>query len=208
MSALHVALAGVAVTAAVGLALTGQPTLQDHLRARDAELTQKLASRALHLDPAEVNVLLHDAQSRVQLIDVRSEADFNLFHLKDARRMTLAELERDEGRPTFDPKALKIFIGAGEAEAEAAWRLATAGGTRDAYILAGGVDLWLAIYRDGQVDAQPSPPAPDGLASLTVALGDRLPYALPSAEAAHGRQFQEKAKRLTKAAKPAGGCGS
>ncbi|MCA9553776.1 MAG: rhodanese-like domain-containing protein [Myxococcales bacterium] len=207
MRSMNAALAVVAVSAAAALAFIGQPTLQDHLEARGAELSTKLASREIHLDPAELNVLLHDPQSRLQLLDVRSEGEFNLFHIKDAHRITLESLREGPPKPRFDPKALKIFIAQGEREADEAWRLATAAGNRDCYVLAGGIDLWLAVYRDGHINAQPGPAATGQLASFTAALGDRYPYALPDAHAAHERAFKEKAKRLTKAAKPAGGCG-
>lgn len=202
-------LAGVALAAGVGLLLVPQPDVDEKMRMKATELSAKLDSRQIHLDPAEVNVLLHDGQVITQLIDVRSEADFNLFHLVDAQRLSLDDLRTPEVQATLNPKALKIFVANGEPQAEAAWKIVTASGINDAYVLAGGLDLWLSIYRDRHLDAAPrtSGDPAAALARFERALGDRYPYARPSLHAQEGREFEEKAKRLSKVSKPAGGCG-
>lgn len=203
-------LAAVALLAGLGLALIGQPDVDDRLEAQADLLAKTVAGRSIHLDPAEVNVLLHDPQVIVQLIDVRPEAEFNLFHLVDARRVSLDALRAPAERKRLSPKALKIFVANGEARAEKAWRIVTASGVRDAYVLAGGLELWLAVYRDGRTDAQPRPTSIDAdlaLAPFTRALGDRYAFARPALAEAKGRSYEEKAKRLSKVNKPAGGCG-
>lgn len=204
-------LAGAAALAGVGLALVGQPDVDDHLRWRAAELDATLEARTVHLDPAEVNTLLHEAGTAVQVIDVREEADFNLFHLVDSRRVDLSALRDPSVRGRLDPKALKVFVANGEARAEQAWRIVSAAGIRDAYVLAGGITTWLAIYRDGRVQAPAQPPEPAQVeaarASFEAALGHRYPFARPKVATAADRAFEEKAKRLTKVAQPAGGCG-
>lgn len=206
MIRLNMLLAAAALIASAGVAWVGQPTLQDQLRWRGPELDATLASRKIHLDPAEVNLLLHDPQVRTQLLDVRQEAEYNVFHLKGAKRIEVDDLLSPETSPKFDAKALKIFIAHDEAQAELAWRRTTAAGLRNAYVLAGGVDLWLSIYRDGEPDAQPREAGPD-LHGFSAALGDRLSFAYPELTLAKERTYETKAKRLTKAAKPAGGCG-
>lgn len=208
MIRLEVILASTAVALGLGLAARGMPTVDDRLEAQASLLEETLDSRKVHLDPAEVNTLLHDVQSKVQIIDVRPEADFNLFHLLDARRLARADLKTPEVLASLDPKALKIFVANGEAEAEEGWRIVTAAGIRDAYVLEGGLALWLRVFRDHQLHATPNDAAPSRtLAAFDAALGARYPFARPSMHAIEGREFESKAKRLTKVAKPAGGCG-
>lgn len=200
-------LAGVALSTAAMLALAGQPTLQDKIQARAGQLDAILQGRSMHLDPAEVNQLMHDSQVRLQLLDVRPEAEFNVFHLRDARRVLLRDMHQRASHPKFDPKALKIFIADGEAQAEEAWRYARAAEIPNIYVMEGGVDLWLAIFRDQQPHARAAEAAAGPKRGFHAALGDRLPFAFPAVEISKGRTFDIKAKRLSKASKPAGGCG-
>lgn len=88
---------------------------------------------------------MHDSQVRLQLFDVRPEADFNVFHIRDAKRLPLAAMDQLGSHPKFDAKALKVFMAGDEAEAEQAWRYATAAGIANTYVLAGGVNLWLTV---------------------------------------------------------------
>jgi hypothetical protein len=52
-----------------------------------AEKELLLNSRAVYVHPAEVVDTMYDFGIRLVLLDVRSEADYNLFHVLDARRV-------------------------------------------------------------------------------------------------------------------------
>jgi len=207
MIRVNIALAGLAVCSATAIALIGQPTLQDKVQASAGELDTVIQSRSIHLDPAEVNQLMHDSQVRLQLLDVRPEAAFNVFHLRDARRVGLADMHQLASHPKFDTKALKVFIAADEADAEQAWRYATAAGIPNIYVLEGGVNLWLTVFRDQETQARTADAGRALKAGFYAALGDRVAFAFPALAASEGRVFDSKAKRLSKATKPAGGCG-
>ncbi len=207
MIRVNVILACVALSTAAALALTGQPTLQDKAQAMAGGLDTIVQGRSIHLDPAELNQLMHDSQVRLQLFDVRPEAAFNVFHLRDARRVRREDMQQLSSQPRFDAKALKVFIAADEADAERAWRYAAAAGVPNIYVLDGGVNLWLAVFRDHQIDARTADASRGLGAGFRAALGDRHPFALPAIQASQGRAFEVKARRLSTATKPAGGCG-
>lgn len=184
-----------------------------------------LASRAVHVDPVEMAGLLHrtlggkPARFDLVILDVRDPSSWNRFHLEDARSTTLARLAGEEGRALADARqatSIKVVVGDDEARAEAAWRLLAAHGVRHVYVLAGGVNLWLDVWRDGRLDAQPARGA-DATDTLRHAfpssLGARLPYARPDEAAwrrilaTKARAFEPRVKPVTKAAAASGGCG-
>lgn len=210
MIAIKPALFSVALLLGAGLALVGEPTHEDRLAELAAAQDATLASRKLHLDPAEVNGLVHNKQVKVQLLDVRDEGAYNLFHLIDSQHVDPASFRHPQIAKRLDPKSLKILIANDEAKAEAAWRDLNAEHIRDVYILAGGVNLWLQVFEQGQRQAQPKLAQSTGELrhSFTAALGARHPAAYPDEALTEGRDFKKKAKMLTKVVKLAGGCGS
>lgn len=153
------------------------------------------------------------------LVDLRRESDYNLFHLGNARRHTLDELAGDVGKALAGPdyaNAFKVLMAQDERAAEAGWRILKARGATAVYVLAGGVDLWLRMFRDGDVTAQPGA-APDVDATMrhafTKALGDRYVYALPPFPVyerllqGEVRSFEFKITPIVAAPTASSGCG-
>jgi rhodanese-related sulfurtransferase len=199
--------AALLLLAAVGLVLRGSPSMAERLRWRADELDARLAARTVHADPAEVLGLLHDGRAPVRVLDVRDEADWNAFHLRDATRVSLDDLDRGAA-PPLPPGAIVIVTSNDEALAEAAWRRLTVLGVPNAYVLAGGVNLWLDVFREGRVDATPRAAGDDRLRhALPAALGERWPEARPPADAAGGRVFEARASGARRARVEGGGCG-
>ena len=60
---------------------------------KQAGFDKRIASREVFIDPAELLGLIHNNQIQLLMLDVRSESDFNIFHLRDARHVTLSDLE-------------------------------------------------------------------------------------------------------------------
>ena len=204
---------------------TGGGSIEERVRLLAPEHDAALASRRLHVDPLEVAGLMHQsiggapARFHLVLLDLRDESEFNRFHLVDARRTSVARLLGDEGRAWADPRhaaSIKVLLSDDEADAEAAWRVLRAQGAAHVYVLAGGVNLWLDVFREGIVDAQPAPGtiATDRMRHVfSSSLGDRYPFARPSEEAwrklvaSKQRVFEPHVQPVTKARKASGGCG-
>ncbi len=191
---------------ALAVAVRGQPTLEDRLARRAAELDARLAAREPHLDPGELLELVHARRAPLRVLDLRDEPDWNRFHLRDARRTTLAALEREP--LALLPGAVVVVASNDEARAEAAWRRLVVRGVEPAYVLAGGVNLWLEVFARGRVDAAPAPDGDDRLRhALSEALGGRWPAARPPADAAAGRVFERKVRATGPRKVEGGGCG-
>ncbi len=153
----------------------------------------------------------------------------NLGALKAASEMAeaLGETETsgryraiyEKGRAWADARwatSVKVVLGDDEARAEEAWRLLVAHGARHVYVLAGGVNLWLDVFRDGRTDAAPArgAAATDTLRhAFPSSLGARLPWARPDIAtyrrllATKARAFTPRVQPVTKAVAAAGGCG-
>ncbi len=150
--------AGVLLVLAVAGAILGQPDARARWRwmARSGNIA--LTSRAVYVDPAEVVDLRGDLSVAVQVLEVRPEADYNLFHLEGSRRIDLATVE--------DPAFLRDLLGApdnrvlflagnGEGAAVEAWRRLKAEGVTNLYVIARGVNGWLDAYPPDPRVAEP-----------------------------------------------------
>ncbi len=106
-----------------------------------------------HLSPASLDAWLRDAQRPApQLLDARSEEEFAVSHLPNARRMD-AESTASAALSALDPKRpVVLYCSAGYRGATLARRLQDAG-RRDVWNLEGGIFAWanahLPVERDG-----------------------------------------------------------
>ncbi len=154
------AVAAVVLGLALFATVLGQPTTQDRWeRIAEAEQT-KLENRDVYVHPGEVVELSQNATIRVTTLDVRSERDFNLFHLMCAKHVKKEQLT--------DPDYVRKLKGApdnqvwfvmsnDEQEATEAYRTLRAQGLVNLYIIEGGVNKWLSIYPPDPCIATPFP---------------------------------------------------
>ncbi|MCJ7733712.1 MAG: YeeE/YedE family protein, partial [Anaerolineales bacterium] len=84
--------AGVLVMAAVAIAIIGQPTTADRWSRLEPLRSAALDNREVFVHPGELLDTFHDHKLNLIMIDVRPEADFNLFHLLDAENITPVEI--------------------------------------------------------------------------------------------------------------------
>ncbi len=181
--------AGALAAAALVLAVRGDPTPEQRWRWLPAAVRQQVAERAVFASPAEVVALRKDNALKVEVLDLRDERDFNLFHVGGARRVEpaavdgLAEVRRLLDEP---PSTITFLADTGEGRALEAWKRLRARGVANVYVLEGGVDRWLELYPVPQCVATRAAAA-DGLA-FAYATGDSLPSAWP--ELPRSRSFR------------------
>lgn len=197
--------------AAIGLgiivAMTGQPSLDEQVKAKAAELDETLKSRKIFVDPAELLDAIYNDNMAVKILDVRSETDFNLFHIKNAELVTMDMVRDAAWVKTLPKKAVIMLVSNDEAGAVEAWKLLQVQKAPNLYILEGGINNWLARYGD----LKPKP----GLAAhsdrvgylFEVALGGNHPASDPNPEVCPKRQYVKRIESVGKTAKKAGGCG-
>ncbi len=181
----RIAGAGALIVLAILTAVLGQPTVDDRWGWIASEGDRQLGEREIFVDPAEVVDLKKDMTLRVNVLDVRSEADFNRFHLAGARRIDLGDAR--------DPAFVRSLLGAGdntivfvmstgESVATQAWKDLKAQGVLNLYVIAGGINGWLDRYPPSPCVAQklPGNAGGDSLGwRFVVAVGDRSPSAHP-----------------------------
>ena len=170
-------------------------------------LHQLVAERGLFVSPAEVVALRKDLGVKVEVLDLRDEHDFNLFHLGGARRVDPAALTTPEvlkGLLAEPASTVTFLVANGEGPALEAWKALRASGVQNLYVVEGGVNRWLELY---PVDACVAAAAPvagpeDRLAwRFAYAAGSSLPSAWPELPAS--RAFRTPCAELVSTAEHA-----
>ena len=202
----------IAVGACIALltAAVGQPSVATRMAWKQADFDKRIASREVFIDPAELLGLIHNNQIQLLMLDVRSESDFNIFHLRDARHVTLADLE-ESWPAALSANVIVVTMSNDEQAAIEAWKRISVNANINAYVLAGGINRWLDLYDQHLVNV----PGPEVGAegddtlrhSFDAALGDRTTVARPEGELVAERPFPSKVKVRTPVRAPGGGCG-
>lgn len=181
--------AGALAAVAVLLAVSGEPSAEERWRRLPAAVHQQVVDRAPFASPAEVVALRKDTALRVDVLDLRAEREFNLFHVGGARRVDPARLEEVARRLLDEPPSTVTFLaGNGEAAALEAWKALRARGVANVYVIEGGVNRWLELYPVPACVAAPAPPPAAGAVAdapayrFAYATGDGLPSAWPERE--------------------------
>jgi len=153
-----------------------------------------LEERQVHIDPGELLETLGDDAVRLELLDLRPEPAFNRFHIHTAQRANLEGLAQARERLlALSSNTVIVLVDQGEERSTEAFRLLSAMGVRNVYLLEGGVDHWLHVYAPNTPTTGP-------------ALGDRWAASRPDPHDAGHREFEKKIKLATKP-KRSGGCG-
>ncbi len=175
---------------------------------------EMLENRLVFITPAEAFKSKYNQSMNPIYLDVRSEADYNLYHIEGAVNVPLERIE--EVLPTLltEPPANSVFILMSNDEAAAvdAWKTLVASAIPNVYILEGGVNNWIAFFgaEDETLEGvQSAPnPAPDQLAYIfPAALGNRYESCDPSPIEYENLEFEAKIKLQLKRDKSGGGCG-
>jgi len=105
--------------------------------------TDQLADRLIKKDPT------------VQLVDVRTAADFNSFSLPGAVNVSPEKLFSDEAKAVFEqPGKDFIFYANDDVLADHVWQIARRTGISRLYVLKNGLNCWVETI------LQPTPPLP------------------------------------------------
>ena len=136
----------------------GQPTVEDRWQWIASVANKQLADRAVFVDPREVVDLKKDLAVVVDVMDVRSEADFNRFHLSGARLTDPDMLKNNnyiKGLLASPDNAIHFIVANGEEPATEIWKNLRAQGVLNIYIIEGGINRWLEVFPLPACVAQP-----------------------------------------------------
>jgi rhodanese-related sulfurtransferase len=202
--------AGALVLVAIAVALVGQPTTADRWARIEAERSAQLAAREVQIHPGELLGIIHDDAIRVRMLDVRPEAEYNLFHILDAEQIDpatvdglIAELHAAPDNTVF------VVMSNDEGAATEVWKTLVAEAVPNVYILEGGVNNWLDTFAAEEFkEAYRLSSVPAGALAyrFDAALGSRYPAAEPNPSAVF-LEFTPKVKLEVKRGPSGGGCG-
>ena len=190
----------------------GQPDAMDRWMKIAPEKEALLTGRQVQIHPGELLSLMHNNQLHLALLDVRDEAHYNLFHLADARRVTLEEI----GGPivltllTLPENSVTVLMSNDENRSTEAWKMLVAQGVLNVYVLEGGVNGWLDVFGHEGHEQCVIEDAEGGKKRLRhlfpAALGANQPGAEPVSHLIEEFEFTPKVK-LQKKKPVGGGCG-
>lgn len=128
----------------------GQPSLQAKWeRLKGGGWAKSLEDREVYVHPLEVVELKKNTGLYVKILDVRPEADFNLFHIGGAQRFDASEVARPAALKrllTAPENTVFFLVSNGEQAAAQAWQALKAGGVTNLYIIEGGINQWLEVF--------------------------------------------------------------
>jgi rhodanese-related sulfurtransferase/uncharacterized membrane protein (DUF485 family) len=209
---LRIAGAGVLLVLAFATVLIGQPTAEQKYARLAPVKDAALTNREVQISPAELFKTVYDQNINLIMLDVRPEADYNLFHINGAQNLPLTGL--DSAMPTLTAQSaantVYVVMSNTEEDATVAWKVLVAESLPNVYILEGGVNNWIKFFGSGDpgIQALSAQPAGDDPAYLfPAAIGARYLCSDPNPIEFENLQFTPKIKLQLQRDKSGGGCG-
>lgn len=203
--------AGALVFLGIGAMVIGQPTSQDKWAMLAPEKEPLLVEeRAYQIHPGELLDLMHNDKIKLFILDLRSEADYNLFHLIDSKHTPIDTLPAQFPDFILEPSnAVFVLLSNHEEVATAAWKTMVAESVHNVYILEGGVNYWLDVFSaEDPTLVQPTlHPGEDQIHhGFSAAIGGRHVLSDPDPHDFH-LEYTSKVKLELKKGPSGGGCG-
>lgn len=220
---LRVAGAGLIVLLALAVVFIGKPSFETKYsrvkinRTIDEQKVVMTADEAIakgqiQVSPEELFKSMNDDTVKLTVIDVRPEAEYNLFHIRRAVNVPEAQLAgKVSGMlATSSPNSVYVLIGNEEDLSTRAWKLLVSESIPNVYVLKGGINNWITVF--GKEDASIVRKTESGQADqlqyiFPAALGDRYSCSDPSPIEYENIQFQPVIQLQLKRDKSGGGCG-
>ena len=169
-----------------------------------------LANRLVQITPAELFKTVYSQNVNLIMLDVRPEADYNLYHVKGAINVPLQNLSQIIPDLLTEPPANSVFVlmSNDEIAATSAWKQLVASSVPNVYILEGGVNNWIAFFGEREGFQSASSFGEDQLGYIfPAALGSSYESCDPNPIRYEELDFEAKIKLELKRDKSGGGCG-
>ena len=223
--------AGVLFAAAVGVVFIGSPSIEDRYNSLTFTRTETveqlnadpivntytytademLANRLVFITPAEAFKAKYNQAMKPIYLDVRSEADYNLYHIEDAVNVPFERIEEVIPLLLTESPTNTVFVVMSNDETAAveAWKYLSASSVGNVYILEGGVNNWIAFFGEADKALQSNPNAGDDELGFIfpAALGSRYESCSPDPIEYEELEFEQKIQLQLKRDKSGGGCG-
>jgi rhodanese-related sulfurtransferase len=199
------------VLTAVLVLVIGQPDAAAKWAQISSQKEAALANREVQVHPGELLATMANDSLNVVLLDVRSEADYNLFHIYGARNVQIEQVKTIVPELLREPTANTIYVvmSNDEQAATEAWKLLVAESVSNIYILEGGINNWIKTFAaaDPKIVPTPTPLGNDQLGyQFNAALGGRYDASNPN-PLEYKLEYTPKIKLQLKRSPSGGGCG-
>ena len=203
--------AGALVLVALAVLIIGQPTTADKWARVAKEKEAALANREVQIHPGELLASIANDTLNMVLLDVRSEADYNIFHIIGARNVQPGKVKTIVKELLREPAANTVYVvmSNDESAATEVWKVLVAEGLPNVYILEGGINNWIRNFAGMEKDISPiaAPPGNDRLAfTFSAALGSRFEASNPD-PLIYTPEYTPKIKIQLPSGPTGGGCG-
>ena len=171
---------------------------------------QMLEHRLVQITPAELFKTVYNQHVNLVMLDVRPEADYNLYHIKGALNVPLEILPEVIPDLLTEPPANSVFVlmSNDEAAATEAWKQLVASAVPNVYILEGGINNWIAFFGADEDFAAATSSQPDQLGYIfPAALGSNYESCDPDPLRYDALEFAARIRLELKRDKSGGGCG-
>lgn len=164
-------------------ALLGDPGVEEKWAAMPQPEKDKLTHREVYISAGELIEAANDDALYLNIIDVRDQSSFNLFHFRNAERYTAEQLQEIEMIKTLRKlpgNTVNLLVSNGESAATEAYKQLKSDGIINLYILEGGINQWLSEFAAPEMGVEP---ISTSTASETLdfrfshAVGDNYPFA-------------------------------
>ena len=122
------------------------------------QMLAEAQSRNQMFSPDQVADLIINKDPSFQLIDVRSQEEFDKFHLPGAINIPLPDILNEQWQDILDQGVkMNIFYSNGTLNANKAWMITRQLGYKNNYILEGGLNYWAETIMNPNPPASTSP---------------------------------------------------
>jgi rhodanese-related sulfurtransferase len=197
---------------AVATIVIGTPSTDQKWAKVSSVKEAALAARQVQISPAELYTTMFDNKLVTVMIDVRSEADYNLYHINGAVNVPQPQVESVVPKllAQYSPHTVYVVMSNDEVAATEAWKKLVANSVTNVYILDGGVNNWIAYFGKDDPEIQPvtNNVGADQLRyTFPAVLGARYKSCYPDPQEYEKLDYAAKIKLELKRDKSGGGCG-
>ena len=164
------ALAIVAVVGGALAVIAGNPTRPVGGAVDVTELARIVEHEEDHVTAVELAKWIRDDKAGLRILDIRSDSEFDDFHIPRATRVPLADI----ARMPLDSAATYVLYSEGGTHAAQAWFLLRARGVENVFFLRGGLYEWLEQVMNPRVASTMPQAERDSIRALTLWFGGKM----------------------------------
>jgi len=115
------------------------------------QLIKQINERMHFIEADQIAHMVIDKDPSMQIIDVRTEQDYNNYNIPGSFSIPMEKLLNDESLEMIDPDKITVLASNGNTLAGQAWIFLRESGFKDVYVLHGGLNNWVQTFSNPQL---------------------------------------------------------